>query len=59
MNKCTDVEAFPNNLPVAGVLQEVLAASQSGPVVVCAPPGSGKTLLFALSRPEDNKQEEC
>ena len=45
MNKCTDVEAFPNNLPVAGVLQEVLAASQSGPVVVCAPPGSGKTLL--------------
>ena len=45
MNKCTDVEAFPNNLPVAGVLQEVVAASQSGPVVVCAPPGSGKTLL--------------
>ncbi|MDA7898943.1 ATP-dependent helicase HrpB [Pirellulales bacterium] len=45
MNKCTDVEAFPNNLPVTAVLQEVLAASQSGPVVVCAPPGSGKTLL--------------
>ena len=45
MNKCTDVELFPNNLPVAGVLPDVVAAATSGPVVVCAPPGSGKTLL--------------
>ena len=45
MNKCTDVEDFPNNLPVAGVLSDVVAAAKLGPVIVCAPPGSGKTLL--------------
>ncbi|MFM8415379.1 MAG: ATP-dependent helicase HrpB, partial [Planctomycetota bacterium] len=33
------------DLPVAGILGEVVAASRSGAVVVTAPPGSGKTTL--------------
>ena len=45
MNKCTDVVEFLNNLPVALVLRDILKAAESGPVVVAAPPGSGKTLL--------------
>jgi len=34
-----------DKLPVAGVLEEVVAASRTGAVVVTAPPGSGKTTL--------------
>ena len=45
MNKCTDVVAFLNNLPIASVLEEIVKAAECGPVVVGAPPGSGKTLL--------------
>ena len=45
MNKCTDVVEFLNNLPVASVLSDIVNAVKSGPVVVGAPPGSGKTLL--------------
>ncbi len=45
MNKCTDVAAFLNNLPIAAVLEEIVEAAECGPVVVGAPPGSGKTLL--------------
>mgnify|MGYP001200135599 CR=1 FL=1 len=45
MNKCTDDVEFLNNLPVASVLHDILKAAESGPVVVGAPPGSGKTLL--------------
>lgn len=33
------------SLPVADVLAEIVAASEQGPVVVSAPPGSGKTML--------------
>jgi ATP-dependent helicase HrpB len=33
------------NLPVAGVLADIVAASRTGAVVVTAPPGSGKTTL--------------
>jgi ATP-dependent helicase HrpB len=33
----------PPELPVAGVLEDVVDASRSGAVVVTAPPGSGKT----------------
>src|SRR5690348_17012096 len=33
------------DLPVAGVLDDVVEASRSGAVVVTAPPGSGKTML--------------
>ncbi len=45
MNKCTDVVEFLKNLPVASVLPDIVKAAESGPVVVGAPPGSGKTLL--------------
>ena len=45
MNKCTDAVTWPNNLPVASVLEDIVKAAESGPVVVGAPPGSGKTLL--------------
>src|SRR4051812_39629578 len=34
-----------DKLPVAGVLDEIVAASRTGAVVVTAPPGSGKTTL--------------
>src|SRR3954464_6963401 len=34
-----------DKLPVASVLDEVVAASRRGAVVVTAPPGSGKTTL--------------
>jgi ATP-dependent helicase HrpB len=34
-----------NELPVASVLDDVVAASRGGAVVVTAPPGSGKTML--------------
>ena len=33
------------SLPVADVLADIVAASAQGPVVVSAPPGSGKTML--------------
>lgn len=36
---------LPADLPVAGVLADVVAASRTGAVVVTAPPGSGKTML--------------
>ena len=45
MNKCTDVVTWLNNLPVASVLDEIVKAAECGPVIVGAPPGSGKTLL--------------
>src|SRR5687768_10032614 len=34
-----------DDLPVAGVLPDVVAASRSGAAIVTAPPGSGKTTL--------------
>ena len=45
MNKCTDVVDFLSDLPVASVLDDIVKAAEYGPVVVGAPPGSGKTLL--------------
>jgi len=45
MNKCTDVVDFLSNLPVASVLDDIVKAAEYAPVVVGAPPGSGKTLL--------------
>ncbi|NBP89583.1 MAG: DEAD/DEAH box helicase, partial [Planctomycetia bacterium] len=40
-------------LPVAGVLTKVVAASRHGPVVLTAPPGSGKTMLVPAAIHDD------
>src|SRR5262245_58012428 len=40
-------------LPVAEVLDEVVAASRNGAVVVTAPPGSGKTTLVPAAVLDD------
>src|SRR6185295_18618273 len=42
-----------DSLPVAGVLDAVVAASRSGAVVVTAPPGSGKTMLVPAAVLDD------
>ena len=44
---------LPENLPVAGVLREAVAASRTGAVVVTAPPGSGKTMLVPAAILDD------
>ena len=44
---------LPPDLPVAGVLDRVVAASRGGAVVVTAPPGSGKTLLVPAAVLDD------
>ena len=41
------------DLPVAGVLADVVAASRGGAVVVTAPPGSGKTTLVPAAILDD------
>lgn len=41
------------NLPIAGVLSDVVRASRTGAVVVTAPPGSGKTTLIPTAVLED------
>ena len=41
------------NLPIAGVLSDVVWASRTGAVVVTAPPGSGKTTLIPTAVLED------
>ncbi len=41
------------DLPVAGVLESIVAASRSGAVVVTAPPGSGKTTLVPTAILDD------
>lgn len=41
------------DLPVAGVLEEVVTASRGGAVVVTAPPGSGKTTLVPAAILDD------
>ena len=58
MNKCTDVVAFLNTLPVASVLGDILKAAEKGPVVVGAPPGSGKTLLVPAALHDSLRSEE-
>jgi ATP-dependent helicase HrpB len=45
-------EALPE-LPVAGELSRIVAASRSGAVVVTAPPGSGKTMLVPAAILDD------
>jgi ATP-dependent helicase HrpB len=42
-----------NELPVASVLDDVVAASRGGAVVVTAPPGSGKTMLVPAAVLDD------
>ena len=44
---------LPADLPVADVLDDVVAASRSGGVVVTAPPGSGKTMLVPAAVLDD------
>src|SRR5690242_19658440 len=46
-------EFLPPDLPVAGVLKDVVEASRSGAVVVTAPPGSGKTMLVPAAVVDD------
>jgi ATP-dependent helicase HrpB len=41
------------NLPVANILEEAVAASRGGAVVVTAPPGSGKTMLVPAAVLDD------
>ncbi len=41
------------DLPVAGAIDEIVAASCGGPVVVTAPPGSGKTMLVPAAIHDD------
>jgi ATP-dependent helicase HrpB len=41
------------DLPVAGILAEVVAASRAGAAVVTAPPGSGKTMLVPAAVLDD------
>ena len=45
--------SLPADLPVAGVLARVVAASRDRPVVVTAPPGSGKTMLVPAAVLDD------
>lgn len=45
-------------LPVGSVLDEIVSASRSGPVVVAAPPGSGKTMLVPPAILDDLSAEE-
>lgn len=42
-----------DSLPVASVLADIVAASRAGPVVVTAPPGSGKTMLVPAAVHDD------
>ena len=44
---------LPLDLPVAGELPRIIAASRSGAVVVTAPPGSGKTMLVPAAVLDD------
>ena len=44
---------LPSDLPVAEVLDAVVAASRGGTVVVTAPPGSGKTMLVPAAVLDD------
>ncbi|MFM8291653.1 MAG: helicase-related protein, partial [Planctomycetia bacterium] len=44
---------LPADLPVATVLDRVVAAARSGAVVVTAPPGSGKTMLVPAALLDD------
>ena len=44
---------LPADLPVAGVLGDVVVASRTGAVVVTAPPGSGKTMLVPAAVLDD------
>jgi len=46
-------DRLPPDLPVAGVLDEVVRASRGGAVVVTAPPGSGKTMLVPAAVLDD------
>ncbi len=47
-----------NDLPVAGILAEAVAASRGGAVVVTAPPGSGKTMLVPAAVLDDLPSEK-
>ena len=58
MNKSIDGLAFLDNLPVNAVLGDIVKTAECGPLVVAAPPGSGKTLLVPpavhdMLRPEE------
>jgi ATP-dependent helicase HrpB len=44
---------LPDDLPVAAVLGEAVAASRTGAAVVTAPPGSGKTMLVPAAVLDD------
>jgi ATP-dependent helicase HrpB len=44
---------LPTDLPVAAVLDRVVAAARGGAVVVTAPPGSGKTMLVPAALLDD------
>jgi len=46
------------DLPVAGELPRIVAASRSGAVVVTAPPGSGKTMLVPAAVLDDLPTEQ-
>ena len=46
-------DSLPADLPVAGILDRVVAASRAGAVVVTAPPGSGKTMLVPAAVLDD------
>ncbi|RIK88917.1 MAG: ATP-dependent helicase HrpB [Planctomycetota bacterium] len=46
-------ELLTPDLPVAGILAEVVAAARGGAVVVTAPPGSGKTMLVPAAVLDD------
>lgn len=46
-------DRLPSDLPVAAVLNEVVATSRGGAVVVTAPPGSGKTTLVPAAVLDD------
>lgn len=52
-NRRTMSEPNFQELPVAGVLSETVAASRGGAVVVTAPPGSGKTMLVPAAVLDD------
>ncbi|MCA9188150.1 MAG: ATP-dependent helicase HrpB [Pirellulaceae bacterium] len=43
----------PQDLPVAAHLRQIVAASRSSPLVVTAPPGSGKTTLIPAALLDD------
>jgi len=57
-NRRRMVEQSLHELPVAAVLDEALAASRGGAVVVTAPPGSGKTMLVPAAVLDDLKTDE-